>query len=103
VTRTAKTKERGRIGGRGCPGCGSHDTDGFPKTGVAFCHTCSHRWQVCRPGCRGYALNVEAKGGPAIEGCGDCGVPDRIARLWPEAWRAMAKRLDAAKLEAVVD
>jgi hypothetical protein len=42
---------------------------------------------------------VRAKGGPEIIGCRECKVPDKIARLWPEAWRAMANRLAVDKLE----
>jgi len=55
----------------------------------------------CSPGCRGYRLDVHAKGGPQIVGCSGCGVPDEIARLWPEAWRAMANRITSKKLEAL--
>lgn len=36
---------------------------------------------------------------PAIKGCKDCGVTDEIARWWPEAYRALATRLSAAKNE----
>lgn len=88
-----------RIGGRGCPTCGSHDTEGIGKGGVQWCHACNHRWQPCAPGCRGYRLDIRATDGPAIIGCSECGVPDTTARRWPEAWRAMAHRLTADKME----
>lgn len=91
-----------RIGGRGCPSCGSHDTEGIGKGGAHWCHTCNHRWLPCTPGCRGYRLDPHAKGGPEIVGCAQCGVSNKMARLWPEAWRAMAHRLAANKLDAVV-
>lgn len=52
----------------------------------------------CSPGCRGYNLVTDTDP-PEILGCPRCGVPDRIARKWPEAWRLMALRLDGKKLE----
>jgi hypothetical protein len=36
---------------------------------------------------------------PSIRGCRDCGVPDRIARWWPETYRAMQKALNATKIK----
>jgi hypothetical protein len=90
-----------RMGGRGCPSCGSHDTEGLGKGGAQWCLTCNHRWAPCTPGCRGYRLDIRASDGPVIIGCKDCGVPDRFARVWPEAWRAMANRLSEKKLDAV--
>jgi hypothetical protein len=92
-----------RIGGRGCPACGSHDTEGLGRSGAQWCNTCAHRWLPCSPGCRGYRLYFDDEKVPYIAGCEDCGVPDKVARQWPEAWRAMAHRLDSKKLEAIVD
>ncbi len=89
-----------RIGGRGCPECGSHNTEGLSGKGAHWCMDCEHRWLPCTPGCRGYRLDIRAKE-PAIIGCPDCQVPDAIARRWPEAWRAMANRLAKYKLEPV--
>jgi hypothetical protein len=91
------------MGGRGCPRCGSHDTEGLAKGGISWCHTCDNRWFPCRPGCRGYVLRVDSGDDPVILGCPDCGVPDKIARWWPEAWRAMQYRLAEFKLESVAD
>lgn len=90
-----------RIGGRGCPQCGSHDTEGLGRGGVQWCHSCDHRWFPCSPGCRGYRLEVDPNADPRIIGCPGCGVPDGIARLWPESWRAMAYRLDGKKLDSL--
>lgn len=36
---------------------------------------------------------------PEIRGCVECGVPDVVARRWPETWRAMAYKLDIKKKE----
>lgn len=92
-----------RIGGRGCPSCGSHDTEGLGKTGAQWCISCSHRWIPCSYHCRGYRLDVDSNPEhPCIKGCPDCGVPDRIAWKWPEAWRAMALQLDSNKLKPIV-
>lgn len=90
-----------RMGGRGCPGCGSHDTEGLGKGGAQWCHTCNHRWMPCTPGCRGYRLDVHDKDGPKLIGCKDCGVADKLVQFWPEAWRAMANRLGSRKLDAI--
>ena len=90
-----------RVGGRGCPSCGSHNTEGLGRGAVQWCHTCDHRWQPCSPGCKGYEFELDLPDGPQIIGCVKCGVPDRIARQWPEAYRAIAKLLDGRKLEAI--
>lgn len=95
-----KQAVRKRIGGRGCPGCGSHDTENVSRDGMTWCNTCQHRWVPCVPGCRGYGLDLESTP-PEIRGCVKCGVPDAIARCWPEAWRLMALRLDGRKLDPV--
>ncbi len=96
------TKPTKRLGGRGCPSCGTHDTEGLGRAGtVHWCNGCGHKWFPCTPGCRGYALDVNSKAGPQVIGCADCGVPDRIARHWPESHRALANRLDGKRLEAV--
>jgi hypothetical protein len=86
-----------KIGGRGCPTCGSHDTISVGRSGLQMCITCDYRWFPCSPGCRGYDLDVGTA--PRILGCTRCGVSDAIAVRWPEAWRAMAYRLDGKKLE----
>jgi len=91
-----------RIGGRGCPSCGSHDTEGVSRAGIQVCISCAHRWFPCSPGCRGYRLEPDADP-PRIIGCPDCGVPDRIAWQWPEAWRGMMYRLAGRKLESLTD
>jgi hypothetical protein len=64
---------------------------------VYWCVTCRHRWFPCTSRCRGYKLEKAGKEGPTILGCTGCGVPDRIARTWPEAYRAMARELDFLK------
>jgi hypothetical protein len=94
-------KKRTRIGGRGCPRCGSHDSKSTKHT-ASRCNACGHEWTPCVPGCRGYRLDVpEAPGKPRILGCSACGVPDHIAGRWPEAWRAMAHRLTPGKIDEV--
>lgn len=95
-----------RIGGRGCPECGSHDTERLVRSstgeGAQWCRACRHRWVPCSSGCRGYRFDTtNAHTGPAIIGCPDCGVPDPIARTWPEAYRAAARTLDAGKQAAL--
>lgn len=92
-----------RIGGRGCPGCGSHNTENLTTAGVQWCVTCHHRWIPCTTGCRGYRLDLHAPDGPQIIGCRECGVPDKIARQWPEAWRLGMYRLAGKKLEALTE
>ena len=88
----------GRIGSRGCPNCGSHNTEGLRGERVVYwCRTCRHRWFPCEPRCRGYKTRLDAKDGPMVVGCAGCGVPDRIARGWPEAYRALARELDFVK------
>lgn len=89
-----------KIGGRGCPSCGSHDTECGAHGGVQWCVSCRHRWVPCRPRCKGYSVEIGDKG-PNILGCRDCGVPDKIARWWPEAYRAAAALLADRKLEPV--
>ncbi len=94
-----------RIGGRGCPSCGSHNTSGLGKGQAQWCDTCNFRWVPCSPGCRGYDClipSVNEDFEPQILGCEGCGVPNEIARKWPEAWRAVAKRLDGQKLVSVL-
>lgn len=89
-----------KLGGRGCGACGSHDTENMGRAGTAsWCNTCGHKWIPCRPGCRGYEFDMTAKSGPVVIGCAGCGVPDRIARNWPEAHRALANRLAAQQGE----
>lgn len=92
----------GPIGGRGCIRCGKHTTESFSNTGVVWCHDCGHRWQPCRPGCRGYDLEPHGPL-PKIRGCKGCGTPDEVVQRWPEAWRAMAKRLDTAKRDIIAN
>ncbi len=89
------TTVKKRIGSRGCPNCGSHNTEGVKAQGVYWCVVCRHRWSPCSNHCRGYTL--EMKPNPAIRGCPGCGVPDRVAAYWPEAYRAMARELDVVK------
>jgi hypothetical protein len=91
-----------RIGGRGCPHCGSHDTEGLARHGAWWCLTCDHRWVPHSATCRGWDLDMRHPDGPLVVGCIPCGVPNRIARTWPEAWRDLAKKLDGKKLEATV-
>lgn len=91
-----------RIGGRGCPRCGSHDTESLARRGVWACLTCGGHWTPCSTACRGWLCDIHAPEGPAIVGCAECGVPDRVARTWPEAWRDLAKHLDGRKMAATV-
>lgn len=92
-----------KMGGRGCPRCGGHNTEGVGratdgKPGVKWCLTCKHRWFPCTTTCRGYKLEMKGPDkAPAIMGCELCGVPDRVARYWPEAYRAMAMELQKLK------
>jgi hypothetical protein len=46
---------------------------------------------------------MRGKEGPMIIGCSGCGVPDRIARMWPEPYRTMMYRLSGKKLEALIE
>lgn len=48
-------------------------------------------------------MDMRTPEGPMIIGCADCGVPDKVARMWPEAYRTMMYRLSGKKLEALVD
>lgn len=93
----------GRIGGRGCPNCGSHDTEGLSRRGAWWCLSCDHKWAPHSSSCRGWALDLRHPGGPTVIGCPECGVPDRVARTWPEAHRDLAKALDGRKLEPTVE
>lgn len=87
-----------RIGGRGCPNCGSHLTNSLGAGGAQWCDACDYRWVAHSPSCRGYVVDVGTpQTEPQILGCPLCGVPDRFARRWPEAYRAMARALDASK------
>lgn len=45
----------------------------------------------------GYKLKFTDADGPKVIGCPGCGVPDRIARWWPEAHRKLAAALDERK------
>jgi hypothetical protein len=51
-------------------------------------------------------LDVRGKEGPMIRGCKKCddgkGVPDSIARTWPEAYRAMGNELGKLKKATLV-
>lgn len=77
---------------RGCPKCGSHDTAGITAKAAQWCNTCNHKWLPCAPYCRGYEVSTEGIY-PAVYGCKGCGVPDHIARWWPEAYRTLNKLL----------
>lgn len=90
------TEKRGRRGGRGCRQCGSHHTALLGKV-EQVCRDCGEVWSPCAPYCRGYRCDLHDDGGPTIIGCPDCGVPTKIARHWPEAWRALARELDKDK------
>src|SRR5262245_21365619 len=97
-------EEGTRLGGRGCPRCGRHDTEGVPKHGVQWCLACTWRWTPCSTYCRGYRVEVgKWPEEPKIMGCVECGVPNRIARWWPEAWRAMAVSLAKFKMDPLTD
>ena len=93
---------RGRIGGRGCPSCGGHDTEGLVNRGAQWCNSCSHRWAPCKPHCRGYEADI-AGDVPKIRGCKDCGVPDKLAIWWPEAWRAVYALLSVKKMDDLAE
>ena len=97
---SANVSERPRRGGRGCRACGSHRTQMLGKA-EQICRDCGEVWAPCAPYCRGYRLDVRADEGPTVIGCPDCGVPTRLARHWPEAWRALARELAEKKLEPV--
>lgn len=89
---------RDRIGGRGCPSCGSHDTATLRSSaeglsGAAWCNSCNHKWIPCAPHCRGYRIDVKNLEPPYIEACSDCGVPKKFALRWPEAYRQVSKDL----------
>lgn len=98
-------KKNQRIGGRGCPSCGSHDTEGLTNSGAQWCMTCNHRWVPCARHCRGYSIEYDHPDGPKIRGCKECGVPDKIARWWPEAYRMIGVELGKHKdkLKSVLD
>jgi hypothetical protein len=91
-----------RIGGRGCPGCGSHNTQGLTRAGAQWCNTCNHKWVPCTTTCRGWVLDLRHPDGPTVFGCERCGVPTRVARTWPEVWRDLAYKLDGRKLEPTI-
>jgi hypothetical protein len=96
ISRTPKT----RIGGRGYPLCGSHDTERFHNAGAQWCNCCNHKWVPCQPHCRGYSVDLDY-GPPFIRGCDDCGVPDRIAQRWPEGYRSVSFALAGKKLDPI--
>jgi hypothetical protein len=66
---------------------------------VQVCDACDYRWIPCsNQHCRGYRLHLEGTV-PRITGCPECdaangGVKTEIVHWWPEAWRAVARRLD---------
>jgi hypothetical protein len=109
---TAKKEKKPVVRGlsRGCPRCGSHNTDALRvrsgKLGAMWCRTCENRWLPCEtPYCKGFAIEMHGPDGyPLINGCRGCGVPDHIARRWPEAYRAVYRMLleDTDKLAAVI-
>ncbi len=103
VDKGVEADKRGRIGSRGCPNCGGHNTEGLRGDGrsVYWCRTCRHRWFPCRPHCRGYALALDAPTGPEVRGCDECGVPTVVARGWPEAYRSLANELGRLKKRAL--
>lgn len=84
---------------RGCPRCGSHNTWGMGRTGLQRCDQCDYRWAPCGDQyCMGYRISLDGVE-PTIRGCPDCdkangGVPSAVARWWPSAWRAVARKLD---------
>lgn len=65
---------------------------------MQVCDACDYRWIPCGDQyCRGYRVRLD--GVPSIIGCPDCdkehgGVRDDIVQWWPEAWRAVARKLD---------
>jgi hypothetical protein len=69
-----------------------------------MCDSCSYRWIPCGDQyCRGYRVSIDP---PGISGCPECdeahgGVSDKVVAYWPEAYRALARRLDNTKLESV--
>jgi hypothetical protein len=98
-----QTRAGKKIGSKGCPACGSHNTESINYGGAQWCNACGYRWAPCdTPHCRGYEIDL---GGdvPVIRGCKGCGVPDRIARWWPEAYRAIHKVLLDRKLKEMED
>ena len=99
-----KSRAGYKIGSKGCPSCGSHDTDHLRVAGAQWCNTCGHRWVPCDTAfCRGYEIDITGEF-PEIRGCKGCGVPTRIARWWPEAHRAVYRALlERDKLEAIED
>lgn len=91
--RYAESKAGKRIGGKGCPSCGSHNTESINYGREMQCDTCGNRWEPCdTPYCRGYEIDIGGDA-PTIRGCRGCGVPDRVARWWPEAYRAIHREL----------
>lgn len=83
---------------RGCPSCGSHTTWGLGRSGMQQCDDCSYRWQPCGDQyCRGYRVYLEPT--PGFIGCDECdakhgGVKTAVVMGWPEAWRAVARKLE---------
>lgn len=67
---------------------------------MSWCISCSHRWIPHATNCRGYFVELSGDV-PLIRGCKECGVPDKIARWWPEAYRAIANALNDKKMEPV--
>lgn len=63
-----------------------------------MCDACDYRWIPCSDQyCRGYRVVTE--NAPGIIGCPDCdkehgGVRSSVVQWWPEAWRAVARKLD---------
>ena len=64
-----------------------------------MCDACDYRWRPCGDQyCQGYRLRLD-RAVPEIIGCPECdelngGIRDTVARWWPGAWRAMARKLD---------
>lgn len=94
-----------RIGGKGCPACGSHKTNPVLKGREIICRTCGHDWEPCSLECRGYAFDLRDPEGPCVIGCKECGTPDAIARTWPEAHIALGKEVfkNVDKLDATLE